>query len=284
MPSNSDSSTDVTFLFKGTIREVKAATMAEVPVDNNTVTAMVDQVLEAPANLAKMGGHRVTIRLSGRTKVAVGDELIFHSHGWIFGPSVAVISMKEERIRETRTHSALLSRGGDPVAHRQNRRVKHRFSNADVVVSGRVTMVRIPPGATSASRAASRAASPGDTPEPIGPISEHTPHWREAHIEIDDVHKGEHSSSTVTIRFPASRDVRWYKAPKFEPGHQGFFMLRKHTTTEPKEAPTKGRRRAAKKKAVTTADHFTALHPADFQPYTQPGGVRRIIESKNEDE
>jgi hypothetical protein len=281
MPSNADPSIDVTFLFKGTIREVKAATMIGVPVDKNTVVAMVDQVLEAPTNLAKMGGHRVTIRLSGKTKVAVGDELIFHAHGWIFGGSVAVISVKEEQIRETRAHAALLSRGGDPVAHRQNRRIKQRFSGADVVVSGRVTMVRIPPEATSAKRAASRASSAADTPEPMGPISEHTPHWREAHIEIDDVHKGEHNSSTVTIRFPASTDVRWYKAPKFEPGHQGFFMLRKHAT--PQAAPTKGRRKAAKKGPGPTTDHFTALHPADFQPYTQPGGVRRIIESKDEE-
>jgi hypothetical protein len=280
MPANSDPSTDVTFLFKGTIREVKAATMAEVPVDKNTVVAMVDQVLEAPATLAKMGGHRVTIRLTGRTKVAVGDELIFHAHGWIFGGSVAVISTKEEPIRETRAHAALLSRGGDPVAHRQNRRIKNRFSTADVVISGRVTMVRIPPEATSAKRAASRATSAADTPEPIGPISEHTPHWREAQIEIDDVHKGEHKSNTVMIRFPASTDVRWYKAPKFEPGHQGFFMLRKYS--DPK-APTKGLRKAAKKSAESTTEHFTALHPADFQPYTQPGGVRRIIESQDEE-
>jgi hypothetical protein len=283
MPSNSDSSTDITFLFKGTIREVKATTMTDVPIDNNTVVAMVDQVLEAPANLAKMGGHRVTVRLSGRTKVAVGDELIFHAHGWIFGASVAVISIKEERVKDTRSHAALLSRGGDPVAHRQNRRVKHRFNNADVVVSGRVTMIRIPPEATSARRAATNADSASSTPEPIGPISEHTPHWREAHLEIDDVHKGEHSSSTAVIRFPASTDVRWYKAPKFEPGHQGFFMLRKHTSSN---APaSKGQRPAAKKKASdATTSHFTALHPADFQPYTQPGGVRRIIESANEDE
>jgi hypothetical protein len=141
-------------------------------------------------------------------------------------------------------------------------------------------MVRIPPEATSAKRAASRAASAADTPEPIGPISEHTPHWREAQIEIDDVHKGEHKSNTVMIRFPASTDVRWYKAPKFEPGHQGFFMLRKHS--DPK-APTKGLRKAAKKSAESTTEHFTALHPADFQPYTQPGGVRRIIESQDEE-
>lgn len=281
MPAKSDASIDATFLFKGTIREVKKATMADVPVDENTVVAMVDQVLEAPANLAKLGGRRVTVRLSGRTKAAVGDEFIFHTHGWIFGPSVAVVSVKEERLRETRAHAALLSRGGDPVAHRQNRRVKRRFSTADVVLSGRVTMVRIPSDAGGASRAASKAQSPADTPEPMGPISEHTPHWREAHIEIDDVHKGTHTSKTVVLRFPASRDVRWYKAPKFEPGHQGFFMLRKHKR---EDQPQKGRRKAAKKAATApTADVFTALHPADFQPYTQPGGVRRIIESKDEE-
>lgn len=282
MPANTDPSMDVTFLFKGTIRDVKKTTLPGVPVDNNTVVAMVDQVLEAPENLAKLGGRRVTVRLSGRTKAAVGDEFIFHAHGWIFGQSVAVLSVKEERLGETRAHGALLSRGGDPVAHRQNRRVKHRFSTADVVVSGRVTMVRIPYEAGGASRAASKAMSPADTPEPMGPISEHTPHWREAHIEIDDVHKGVHTSKTVVLRFPASRDVRWYKAPKFEPGHQGFFMLRKHKA--PGKQAAKARGRAAKKAAAApTADMFTALHPADFQPYTQPGGVRRIIESKDEE-
>src|SRR5437016_364311 len=182
MPSNSDSSMDATFLFKGTIREVKSTTIPNVPVDKNTVVAMVDQVLEAPANLAKMGGHRVTVKLSGRRKVAVGDELIFHTHGWIFGASVAVQSLKEEPIRETRVHAALLSRGGDPVVHRHNRQVKHRFSTADIVVSGRVSMVRIPPEAASAALAASKAKSAASTPEPIGPVSEHTPHWREAHV------------------------------------------------------------------------------------------------------
>jgi len=144
-------------------------------------------------------------------------------------------------------------------------------------------MIRIPTEANSARRAATNADSASSTPEPMGPISEHTPHWREAHLEIDDVHKGEHSSSTAVIRFPASTDVRWYKAPKFQPGHQGFFMLRKHTSSN---APaSKGQRRAAKKKASdATTSHFTALHPNDFQPYAQPGGVRRIIESANEDE
>ena len=282
MPSNSDPSIDATFLFKGTIREVKAATIPDVPVDKHTIVAMVDQVLEAPSNLARIGGHRVTVQLSGRTKAAVGDEFIFHTHGWIFGPSVAVISLHEERVGEKRGHAALLSRGGDPIVHRRNRRVKNRYSAADVVVSGRVTMVRIPPESASPTLAASKAKSPADTPEPIGPISEHAPHWREAHIEIDNVHKGEHSTRTIVVRFPASTDVQWYRAPKFQPGHQGFFMLRKHKGEE-KERAAKGRRAAKKAVAEAPAEAYTALHPADFQPYTQPGGVRRIIESKDDE-
>jgi len=269
---------DATFLFKGTIRAVKSATMPDVPVDKNTVIAMVDQVLEAPSNLAKMGGHRVTVRLSGRRKVAVGDELIFHAHGWIFGASVAVQSLKEEPLKDTRAHSALLSRGGDPVVHRHNRQVQNRFSTADIVVSGRVTMVRIPEGSTAApaTRRSRTKAATSSAAAPVGPVSEHAPHWREAHIEIDDVHKGEHSSRNVVIRFPASTDVRWYKAPKFQPGHQGFFMLRKHKLSESGSV-----RRTKVSRSAAAAEVFTALHPADFQPYTQPGGVRRIIENKD---
>jgi hypothetical protein len=191
-----------------------------------------------------------------------------------------VISLREERVGDASAHAALLSRGGDPVVHRQNRRIKHRFTNADIVVSGRVTMVRIPAAETSAALAASKAESVASTPEPVGPVSEHTPHWREAHVEIDDVHKGVHTSKSVVIRFPASTDVRWYKAPKFQPGHQGFFMLRKHTLPG---SETTSRRKKASRSAATSsgADVFTALHPADFQPYTQPGGVRRIIENKD---
>ena len=97
------------------------------------------------------------------------------------------------------------------------------------------------------------------------------------------MHKGEHNSSTLVLRFPASTDVRWYKAPKFQPGHQGFFMLRKHDSA--KAPAAKGRQKVAKKKAAKAiVEHFTALHPADFQPYTQPGGVRHIIESKIDEE
>jgi len=283
---SSDPSTDATFLFKGTILEIRSATMTQVPVDKNTVIVMVDQVLEAPRNLAKLGGHRVTVRLSGRQKVQTGQELIFYAYGWIFGASVAVQSVKEEAIRQTRAHSALLSRGGDPVAHRYNRQVQQRFASADVVLSGKVTMVRVPAeeatSRTPAKRKGRSRASIDSPTMPMGPVSEHSPHWREALIEIDELHKGQHTTRNVVIRFPASTDVRWYKAPKFQPGNQGFFMLRKtRLTIESKGAAGRVRAGIMAAAVPTPAEVYTALHPADFQPYTQQGGVRTIIDTEN---
>src|SRR5712671_3081512 len=103
MPANTrktDPSSQPTFVFKGTVQELKSATMKEVPLSARTIVASVDQVLEAPKNLAKLGGHKVTVQLSGEQKARVGQEMIFYTQGWIFGHGVAVQSIKEEPIMQ----------------------------------------------------------------------------------------------------------------------------------------------------------------------------------------
>lgn len=269
MPANSSSKESPTFVFQGTIEGVKRATMKEVPVDNRTVIVTVDQVIEAPKSLARFGGHRITVQLSGSQKVQQGQVFIFHTHGWIFGDSVAVQSVKQEPIKLAKSHAALLSRGGDPVMHRRNRETEKRFESAQVVVTGRVTAVRLP----AETKALGRTKGASMTK----PVSEHSAHWREAVVEIDDVHKGTHAKKGVVVRFPASTDVRWYKAPKFQPGQQGFFMLHKTELEKGAKPAAKGKAKAAKPEVV---EAYTALHPLDFQPYSDPGGVRRIIESR----
>jgi hypothetical protein len=270
MPANKNSKEIPTFIFQGTIQEVKQATMKQVPVDDRTAVVNVDQVLEAPRSLAGFAGHRITVQLAGAQKVQSGQQFIFHTHGWIFGDSVAVRSAKQEPLKQTKAHAALLSRGGDPVVHKQDRQTEQRFDSADVVVSGKVTTVRL----TSETIGQSKLAGP------TKPISEHSPHWREAVVDIHDLHKGKHAGQSVVIRFPASIDVRWYRAPKFQPGQQGFFML--HKTELKKDAPPPAAAKAAgaKKAKPATLEAFTALHPMDFQPYSDPGGIRKVIELK----
>jgi len=96
---------------------------------------------------------------------------------------------------------------------------------------------------------------------PFRPITEHDPQWREAEIEVDEVEKGPRKRRVV-VRFPGSDDVRWYRAPKFQPGQEGVFILQK-ATEQPAIGARRGRAVAAAAKGVDT---FTALDPDGAEP------------------
>ena len=280
MPVSSRKQTpQANFIFQGTVQKLNAAAMKNVPVDDRTAVVRVDQVVESPKAMAGYDGQNITVRLAGRQKVKEGQQLLFHAQGWIFGDGIAVQSLSQEPIKAT--HAALLGRGGDPVEHRQRRELRQRFDSADVVVSGVVSSVHLP--ADSHEMHAHRALlDAGTAPPRAGRISEHDPRWRVAVIDIADVHKGSHAKKQIVVRFPSSKDVRWYKAPKFQPGQQGVFMLRKAKAD--KGAATTGAHLAIA--AGAEPEVFTALHPNDYQPIDQPGGIKSLIEAKpqNKDE
>jgi hypothetical protein len=247
-------------------------------VDDRTIVVTVDQVLEAPANLAKLTGRQITVRLSGSAKVRTGQQLIFNTVSWIYGESMAMQSLSEEPVGAV--HMASLGAPVDPVKRSAARRKRERFATADLVVSGKVMAVRLPLEARS--NAEVRAA--GLTKRPIKPISEHDPKWREAVVQVGDVHKGTHRKKEVVVRFPSSMDVMWYHAPKFQPGQQGYFMLHK---TDAETAPGGGKKKASKGAARAAAvgaeptgeKAYVALDPIDFQPFDEPGGVKTIIDA-----
>jgi len=54
-------------------------------------------------------------------------------------------------------------------------------------------------------------------------------------------------------------------------------MLHKTELKEQVKPAVKGKAMAAKPETI---EAYTALNPMDFQPYSEPGGVRKIIEGK----
>jgi hypothetical protein len=276
MPARKTAQTEKpTFIFKGTVKKLKSASMKNVSVDRNTTVVTVDQLIEAPAALSGYTGQDITVQLSGKTKVKVGQQLIFNTVSGQYGESVEVRSLSEEPFKPS--HTALLSAGGDPVERRRERERRRHFDDADLVVSGKVLAVTLPsqPAAATTGTFAAVAAR-------RRPVSEHDPKWRDAVVEVDDVHKGKHKKKKIIVRFPASTDVMWYNAPKFQPGQQGHFLLQKTKADKPAK-----RGKAAKKGTAGFAaepaepvETFVALDPLDFQPYSEPGGIKNIIESE----
>jgi hypothetical protein len=263
---------DVTpaFVFRGTVRKIRSATMKEVPVGDRTAVVRVDQVLESPKTFARYEGQNITVELAGRGKVAAGDELIFHADSWMFGDSVALRSKAQERVTKTtaKVHAAFAAAAGDPVANKHATHLQQHVNDADLVVSGRVTGVTVPPEPAEHAMAAALSQ------QPVRPVSEHDPKWRQAVIQVDETHKGSHDSGQVTVLFPASTDVRWYRAPKFQAGQQGLFVLHKTTIKTDEHHALKA---LAAGTASPDVEVYTALHPEDVQPLTQQAAVKAMI-------
>jgi hypothetical protein len=252
---------DARFVFVGTIQRLRAATMDDVPLDDRTAIVRVDQIVHAPDVLAQYTGHDITVRLGGRGRVREGMQATFYTSGWLFGDSIAVESFAHEEVRQM---AAAAQDAGDPVHRLRLKETQARFDAAPVVVSGRVTSVRMPADVVAATAVRARRAA-----EPIGPISEHDPDWRIADIQVDEVHKGSVANDTVSVRFPSSQDVMWHDAPKFHPGEEGVFML--HRT-----AAAGKRLAAARAVPVKDAGEFVMPQSTDFVAWSEPG-ARSLI-------
>ena len=255
---NSDAP-NANFVFKGTIKKLKATTMTAATANDRTCIVTVDQIIEAPQNLAGYTGQDITVELRSRRKVSVGDRMIFHAISWLFGESLAVRSLYEEIEANTTTRNV------DAVTRRKQRETGKHFKDADVVISGKVIEVRLPASGPGQKKKA--AVVKGTTH-----VSEHDPKWREAVIEVAEVHKGSPSKRQVVIRFPASKDVAWRRAPKFAAGQEGYFMLHESI---------KGAGGRATKKGSEASATYTVQDPHDYQPYTEAGGIKSIIESES---
>ncbi|HYX31369.1 MAG TPA: hypothetical protein VE863_22730 [Pyrinomonadaceae bacterium] len=223
-----------TFVFKGTVRNVNAATMPDVPVSKSTAIVTVDEIINGPTDLTGFLGQEITVRVNHSQGLRAGQKLIFHTVGWIFGSGVAVRSLREEPIVNTRS---------------QTERAGH-YRDADLVVRGKVVRVQLPKQATVA-RSKQKAL----------PITEHAPLWHEAIIQVQEVLKGDEQTKRVTVCFPDSSDVMFHGAPRFEPGQQGYFMLHKMEA-----AKQPGVSRTADAARNERPDTYFALDSQDFRP------------------
>jgi len=258
-------SSDARFVFRGTVRRLRASASPLVKGGPDTAVATVEEVIEAPELLSHLAGQEITMRFEGRKRPKKGQQVTFRCVGWLFGEAVAVRVVDFAPFTAAGRALIAATTAPDPAARLAQRDAEARFDQADVVASGRVVSVSLAPGSAPAMLSFNAEANIEDR------LSEHVPLWRDAVIEVHAVHKGQHSGDTATVRFPASVDVMWFRAPKFHVGQEGFFMMHR------------GELAGSKRPDVAVAaggpsdQTLTALHPADYQPFDQPGGIRQAI-------
>ncbi len=201
------------FVLEGTVQKEKATTMKAVGATDRTVVVRVDRIIAAPEALTDFAGQDITIELGDKEEsVTVGRAYIFYTNGWVFGDGLAVRSVGHEPAARA-VRAALSTHQGDPVRTLESREAMAQAASAALIVSGRVSAVRLP----KAEAKVRAALAAGHRETSAEPISEHAPIWHEAVIDIDQVHRGEHKAKQVVVRFPSSTDVRWHRAPSFKP-------------------------------------------------------------------
>lgn len=256
------------FVFEGTVRRLRAANVPEVEVTARTVVVSVDRIIRGPKLLKAYAGREITVQLSAGEILKKGARARFYANPWLFGEGVAVESIGHTEVEgQARAHS-IVNATTDPAQAGEEQALRAHLDEADVVVRGRVTAVRMPPETGPKRGGLSNA--------PTRPVSEHSGHWREALIEVEGVEKGEHPHAQLIVRFPSSRDVRWANAPKFEPGQRGLFILHSEEgAEEPHERGPRARPAATKKRAGPQV--YTALHAGDFQPAESAPDISRLV-------
>jgi hypothetical protein len=240
------------FIFVGTVKELQAATMPEVPVNNGTIVVEVNEVLLSPPAYRDYRGQ-LTVQLPEGQEVKVGEQRVFYTNGWLYGSSLAVQAIDHLAVKGDIVHLRNEIRAA--VGSLMDRDLSRRIENADVIVFGEVSEVW-----------------PAFVLNALEPKSFHAPDWHEAVIRVASVEKGNVSEEQISVTFPMSSDVQWSKVPKFQPGQRGIYLL--------KTVPIRdliGRPEMTEVQRVPQQETFTALDPLDFQPEARLDQVRLLM-------
>jgi hypothetical protein len=237
---------DSRFVFQGTIRKLHAATMPEVRVSPNTAIVRIDELLHGVDEFTHYVGKDITVELAQAPSAKVGQVAIFFTNGAVYGSSLAV---REVGRLEVTAEGALGLRKQVSAAHQSkaDMDVQRAIRTASLIVAGKVAGVK-------------KRVEEANQPSPESG-SEHDPQWREAEIIVDSVEKGDAKLKKVVVVYPGSKDVMWYKSPKFTAGQEGIWILHKNQM-----------------KGLKVKD-YTALDPADFQPKAKVERVRQLIKA-----
>jgi hypothetical protein len=260
---------NASIIFRGTVEKVKAATLEEVDPTDETLVVKVDQVLHGTPAFRDYAGQAVTVQVTAPPVPAVGRKATFYVNSWLSGDSLAV-----KGVARVEDAAPAADAGGQTAAALQRKAdqaLRERLAAAQLVVVGKVTAVR--PVPSPAVAAAEAALNQGQGTR----VSEHDPDWREADIQVAQVAKGQlaaaNNAKTITVVFPASKDVLWYQVPKFQVGQEGTFLLHR-TPANPAAAAI------VKVRAVSQPDTYAVPEPADVLPKDQAQRVSTLLQAR----
>ena len=217
------------FVFVGTVQRVGETSLAEVGKSENMMVVRIDNVLTVPVAVPLRPNDKVTVAVIQPSAFAVGTQAVFYAKGWLYGSGVALIELAHEDPQP----AAALTQARLDI---HDARFAARIRSSDMVVLGTVQETRAAPAEGGKKR-----------------ITEHDPMWKEAVVKVTTGIKGATANEIIVVRFPASMDVAWYRAPKLKKGQKATLFMKRDQVTNLAPATFDGNK----------VRSFTALSPED---------------------
>lgn len=197
-------SREATFVFSGRVEREASSSLSLIPSSPATAVVRVDRIYHAPPDLDDQRGQDVTVVFAEGFSPEQGNgRRVFFTDPVAYGETMGVRELGSiEEPDEPEVVQGLVAR---VTAEMDEERIQEHLESADAVIHGRVTEMH---RAHDAHRR----------------FSEHDPDWWIARIEVIRSIKGDLGGS-VEVRYPNSRDVRWYLVPKPKEGQEAIFVL-----------------------------------------------------------
>jgi hypothetical protein len=191
------------FVFTGTVERRGASSLFFVPPGGGTAVVRVERIHYSSPSLRNQEGQQVTVVFAEGSDSAQGKR-IFFTNPILYGETMAVKEIRSsEAARDLdEKHEGIIQM----INEAETEKLRAHIASAAAVVQGRVVRTR-------------RASEPDPAK-----MSEHDPDWYVAIIRVEKALKGKHKDE-IEVRFPKSRDIKWYRVPKLEEGQEGVFIL-----------------------------------------------------------
>ena len=198
-------SREARFIFTGTVQRPASSSLAFVQPSQRTAVVRVERIYRAAAGLRDHAGQDVTVIGADDDGNALDHRAwVFFTNPVLYGETVGVREVG--RIEVPDDADALYELIARVTHEQHEQRRREHLEAADAAVLGRVVSTR-----------------PGPEPDPAT-RSEHDPEWWIAVVEVVRSLKGD-LHGEIEVRFPKSRDVRWYRVPKPAAGDEALFLL-----------------------------------------------------------
>lgn len=245
---------------QGKVLKTNASDEPLVAASDSTAIVEVLRMYAGSEVAGDQKGRTVTVILSRPGTLRVGDEALFFGNPRFIGRSLTIADEGEVPAKIAGPAGVAAMESG--VQARRDRPIRDRLSSASLVFRGKVESVRPIDAGPEVKR---------------GERSEHDPEWQVATVRVSAPLRGD-AGQSVSVVFPASRDIVWFNAPKLKPGQEAVFITHAPGREEETLYRTSGLAAFLDKQPAQLV-----TEPHDVLPPSDESRVKNLLASVKED-